>query len=472
MSRFTDRRLKVSPMDFEYTSEERRKPPAWVQSQDPNQPEQKRQSMDVNNAPTATAFTNNIRSVSPGFAQNSSNAAFTLYGAGTSRATPPLESSWTRHSANAFASPSKPSGFTIASPIQEVSDVSMDDINASPLGAKSKRAIRPIGGQTKESEHTEENLSLVPARRDGSSLTELVPNVKGQGGSGVIQRRSTKVEEEEGDTEGAESDDGFRNVSGTGRRTGSSITANHHYTFNLPNTPVSRSEVPYMLLGYVQFLFNLSLVLVFLYIIIHCIITIQRDVEHSMASYRTELAEQIATCAQLYEINKCFPISQRVPALAKQCGDWESCMQKDPSGVGRARVVAETIGEVINSFVEPISWKTLIFGLISLGFVITFINTLFSFYRARVAPEHALHPSNPSHHPSAPLFVPTTPVHPRIAQAYPPAGYMASPIIGQQQPLGWSRTWSGTEMPLPIPGTPVRRKGKSRATSLAPGEGQ
>lgn len=35
-------------------------------------------------------------------------------------------------------------------------------------------------------------------------------------------------------------------------------------------------------------------------------------------------------------------------------------MQKDPSGVGRARVVAETIGEVINSFVEPISWKTLV----------------------------------------------------------------------------------------------------------------
>ena len=73
-----------------------------------------------------------------------------------------------------------------------------------------------------------------------------------------------------------------------------------------------------------------------------------------------DLAEQIATCAHRYEINKCFPLSQRVPALARQCADWELCMQKDPSGVGRARVVAETIGEVINSFVEPISWKTLV----------------------------------------------------------------------------------------------------------------
>lgn len=35
-------------------------------------------------------------------------------------------------------------------------------------------------------------------------------------------------------------------------------------------------------------------------------------------------------------------------------------MQRDTTGVGRARVVAETIGEVVNSFVEPISWKTLV----------------------------------------------------------------------------------------------------------------
>lgn len=74
----------------------------------------------------------------------------------------------------------------------------------------------------------------------------------------------------------------------------------------------------------------------------------------------TEMAEQIATCAQLYEINRCFPISGRVPAIEKQCTAWESCMQRDPAAVGRARVVAETIGEVINSFVEPISWKALV----------------------------------------------------------------------------------------------------------------
>lgn len=35
-------------------------------------------------------------------------------------------------------------------------------------------------------------------------------------------------------------------------------------------------------------------------------------------------------------------------------------MDRDPTKIGRARVSAELIAEVVNSFVEPISWKTLV----------------------------------------------------------------------------------------------------------------
>ena len=35
-------------------------------------------------------------------------------------------------------------------------------------------------------------------------------------------------------------------------------------------------------------------------------------------------------------------------------------MNRDPTVVGRAKVGAELIAEVINGFVEPISWKTLV----------------------------------------------------------------------------------------------------------------
>ena len=35
-------------------------------------------------------------------------------------------------------------------------------------------------------------------------------------------------------------------------------------------------------------------------------------------------------------------------------------MNRDPTKVGRARVGAELIAEVVNGFVDPISWKTLV----------------------------------------------------------------------------------------------------------------
>jgi hypothetical protein len=42
------------------------------------------------------------------------------------------------------------------------------------------------------------------------------------------------------------------------------------------------------------------------------------------------------------------------------CRQLEECMNQDPSAVGRARVAAETFAQVANSFVEEISWKTLV----------------------------------------------------------------------------------------------------------------
>ena len=49
--------------------------------------------------------------------------------------------------------------------------------------------------------------------------------------------------------------------------------------------------------------------------------------------------------------------------MAQQCSTWEVCMNRDPTTIGRAKVSAELIAEVINGFVEPISWKTLVRAL-------------------------------------------------------------------------------------------------------------
>ena len=63
-------------------------------------------------------------------------------------------------------------------------------------------------------------------------------------------------------------------------------------------------------------------------------------------------------CATQHRNNLCA--TNPIPAMVQQCANWESCMNRDPTVVGRAKVGAELIAEVINGFVEPISWKTLV----------------------------------------------------------------------------------------------------------------
>lgn len=65
----------------------------------------------------------------------------------------------------------------------------------------------------------------------------------------------------------------------------------------------------------------------------------------------------VAYCTNSYTSNRCE--SPR-PAVVAQCYEWETCMTRDPSVVDRAKVVAEMLAEVVNSFFEPISWKALV----------------------------------------------------------------------------------------------------------------
>jgi hypothetical protein len=154
---------------------------------------------------------------------------------------------------------------------------------------------------------------------------------------------------------------------------------------NAPGTataPVS-PFAPHLLLGYVRVFFNSALVLGFLYIIVIVIVTVRRDIEEKVATYTggeprirrrisapiklprncAENASEIQHCTSQYLLNKCGPLLE-IPHMQQFCDEWERCMQRDASVVGRAKVAAETLAEVVNGFVEPITWKTLVCALV------------------------------------------------------------------------------------------------------------
>ncbi len=121
----------------------------------------------------------------------------------------------------------------------------------------------------------------------------------------------------------------------------------------------SKPALPYILSYYVQLALNYFLVGLLMYIVWCFILTIRADVDKESEAQIEIIRAGMSQCAAKYVENRCAKAT-RLPALESICAEWESCMNQDPTRVGRARVSAHTFAEIFNSFVEPISWKAMV----------------------------------------------------------------------------------------------------------------
>ncbi|GAA5916690.1 hypothetical protein JCM6882_002268 [Rhodosporidiobolus microsporus] len=175
-----------------------------------------------------------------------------------------------------------------------------------------------------------------------------------------------------------------------------------------------KSGTPYVLLGYLQFgsltllaVLVLSLLLLFLY-------TLYNDILTRLSSLTLELRAEILQCAKSYVDNRCAP-ETRLPAMESRCAAWEECMNREVVVGGKTRVVAETLAEVVNGFVDVISFKTMLFVLLTL-----FLTIYGSSVALSILPSRSSTAPPPS--PSAPSFA-----HPHHASAAAALGYGAPP---------------------------------------------
>ncbi|KAK2802915.1 hypothetical protein FQN51_004178 [Onygenales sp. PD_10] len=122
----------------------------------------------------------------------------------------------------------------------------------------------------------------------------------------------------------------------------------------------SHPHIPRILSYYAQFAFNLILAFLTLYIIVAFLLAIQADVERASEEVSADILAEMAVCAKNYMENRCSgDDGRRLPALEAVCENWERCMNRDPAKVGRAKVSAQTLAEIFNGFIEPISFKTM-----------------------------------------------------------------------------------------------------------------
>jgi hypothetical protein len=200
-------------------------------------------------------------------------------------------------------------------------------------------------------------------------------------------------------------------------------------------------EAPSIIAKYLQMLFNTLILGGCLYVFWSFYATIQADVDRASEDTMAEVLQEMAQCTKNYVENRCGA-DARLPALETVCSNWELCMNRDPKAVKRARLSAHTFAEIFNSFVEPISLKTMIFTftIVVLGLVVN--NATFSLYRRQqenmyAGPyRHASGPYVPPQHPGSMAHYPLPPGTPYAQQPY--LGWQNDPGAVAQQQLEYS----------------------------------
>jgi len=122
---------------------------------------------------------------------------------------------------------------------------------------------------------------------------------------------------------------------------------------------VDHPSLPHVLAFYVQLLWNMFLCLSLMYVLYSFWAAIRQDVDVKAEESVKQTMAEMGVCASEYVQNRCDRAS-RVPAMETLCENWENCMNRDPHKVARARISAHTFAEIFNSFIEPITYKTMV----------------------------------------------------------------------------------------------------------------
>lgn len=118
-------------------------------------------------------------------------------------------------------------------------------------------------------------------------------------------------------------------------------------------------NVPAILSWWAQLVVNLSLFSLAVWMVFSFVSEIRNEFDAVASKEMDSILHSIAECMQRYEDNKCAA-GNLVPGLVPICAADRKCMDTDPTHVRRAMLSARTMAQIIDSFIEPISWKAIV----------------------------------------------------------------------------------------------------------------
>jgi hypothetical protein len=123
------------------------------------------------------------------------------------------------------------------------------------------------------------------------------------------------------------------------------------------STISNHPNVPNVLSKWLQLLINMAVVGAVLWGIWGSIAMVRSDIANATEKARSTLLAEMQACTHEYTKNRCSPKSERLPALAAVCDEWEACMNQDPSSVMKVQLSVRNLAEILNEFVGIMSLK-------------------------------------------------------------------------------------------------------------------
>lgn len=190
------------------------------------------------------------------------------------------------------------------------------------------------------------------------ALSSKVQNLQLTKANRARKRKRTDQNTLDTDREDSDSDDVDFNYRSRARDQRAKLPK-EHWLSSLLASLESRPSLPAILSVYAQLSLNIFFAILTMYGVWTLWTTIRADVDKAAADAQALLSSEIQKCSRHYTENQCAP-DMRLPALEVACHGWEICMNRDPNSVGRARVSAHTFAQILNSFIEPVSYKAMV----------------------------------------------------------------------------------------------------------------
>jgi len=150
--------------------------------------------------------------------------------------------------------------------------------------------------------------------------------------------------------------------------------------------------VPHILSFYAQLMFNLFLLSACAYMIYSFWTAIQGDIDKKAWEASADIFGEIRKAKEGYLENGCDDTPLK-PMLKLHCDHFAKVMAQDPMKIARAKVSAHTFAEIFNSFIEPISYKAMLFTAMMIFGCFAVSNFAFGVLRNKaMEQQHHQHP--------------------------------------------------------------------------------